>query len=321
MILSATIVSIYNMVNDGSRLRSVIQAHVHPDSSAQVAQLDGVDSAAQEWLDIAHNAWPAAWVAPERFVAYVAARLPASVSAEDLTSVRAADLFLACACSEGHAEAISAFEARYGREVRLVLNAQRNTAISCDELMQEVWIKLFVAGGKGGERPPKIGEYSGRSGIRSWFRVIVSRSLIDMQRRGGRVSTQSGEDDDILWQLADRGDDPELAFAKRRSRSLLKRTFERAVMELVPRQRLLLRQHYVDHLSLDELAQLHQVHRTTASRWLDKARRDVLAQVRRILMIEVHADKCELAQVMDLASSHLDLSLSRVLAGTSTEAP
>src|SRR5262249_749664 len=56
-------------------------------------------------------AWPAIDLAAERFVRYLTDRLPQGTEFETaLRGIHTSDLYLACACVEGNAEALAAFE-------------------------------------------------------------------------------------------------------------------------------------------------------------------------------------------------------------------
>ena len=75
----------------------------------------------------------------------------------------------------------------------------------------------------------------------------------------------------------------------------------------------MLRQHALDGLSIDQLAALHGVHRATAARQVHSARDAVLAGTRRELVRRLRLSPRELASMMRLIHSQLDLSLPRVL--------
>jgi len=74
-----------------------------------------------------------------------------------------------------------------------------------------------------------------------------------------------------------------------------------------------LRQHTLDGQSIDRLAALHGVHRATAARWIDAARGTVLAGTQRELIQRLGLNTSELASVIRLIQSQLELSLLRAL--------
>lgn len=96
-------------------------------------------------------------------------------------------------------------------------------------------------------------------------------------------------------------------------RDEFKRAFHAAVEALDDRERLLLRQHALDGLSIDQLAALHGVHRATAARQVQAARQSVLAATQRELIRRLRLARGELASVMRLIASRLDVTLPLAL--------
>ncbi len=96
-------------------------------------------------------------------------------------------------------------------------------------------------------------------------------------------------------------------------RAELRPAFEEAVAELTPRQRNLLRQHFLHSLSIDQLAGLYGAHRSTCARWLDAAREKLVRGTRRRLASRLGVAPGELEEIMQLVASRLDITFRRVL--------
>ena len=118
--------------------------------------------------------------------------------------------------------------------------------------------------------------------------------------------------DEALAELAS-GDDPEVAALRAAAGDQLRAAFAAALAALAPRERTLLRQHHLDGVSLDRLAATHGVHRATVARWLAAARQAVADGTRDELMARLGLGTGEVASVVRLAQSQLDLSLRRHL--------
>src|SRR5262249_21137283 len=103
---------------------------------------------------------------------------------------------------------------------------------------------------------------------------------------------------------------------KQRCRGELRAAFARALAALTPRERTVLRQHYVDGLTVDALGALHQAHRSTCARWIEAARDKIVQRVRSHLRRTGALDDRDLETAMRLGRSQLDLSLSRQLASS-----
>ena len=120
-------------------------------------------------------------IAPARAVAFAAARLEPSAEADDaLAALRAADLYLACACADGDRAALVAFDRHYMREVDIALARMRMPAPRVADVKQLVRQRLFVGDGV----PGKIVEYGGRGDLRRWVRSVAVRTCLNDLRKG-----------------------------------------------------------------------------------------------------------------------------------------
>nr|MDQ3368351.1 transcriptional regulator [Myxococcota bacterium] len=174
-----------------------------------------------------------------------------------------------------------------------------------DEIIQRVRVALLATDGAG------ISGYSGRGDLRSYVRAVAVR--IALKRLEREEAASPDDDTDVLAFQPDAADSPELRLLKDRCRSDLRGAFATALASLEPRQRTLLRQHYVDGLTIDALGRLHRVHRSTCARWIETARADVLTAIRRHLRQALDLGESDLESALALVRSQLDLSLSRQL--------
>lgn len=248
-------------------------------------------------LDVARERYGGVSVDAADFARYAAERVedPAQLVPE-----RLADLLLACAAARGDEAALRVFENELFPELSPALGRLKLGAPERAELEQRLREELFVARP---DRRPKIAEYSGRGDLRGWLKVTAVRLGFKLLR--GRDDT----DDSQLEDHAASGEDPELALMKAEYRPLFKAAFQRALDSLPARDRLLLRQHVLDNLTIDQLGALHQVHRATAARWVRAARETLLKRIRRELMTAADISARECDSVMNLVRSQLDTTL------------
>src|SRR5438128_2172894 len=75
-------------------------------------------------------------------------------------------------------------------------------------------------------------------------------------------------------------EDPELGRLKEHYAADFRLAVRGGIAALGRRERTLLRQHFIDGVSLDQLAVLHRVHRATIARWIAQARRTLLELIR-----------------------------------------
>ncbi|WP_199350934.1 sigma-70 family RNA polymerase sigma factor [Haliangium ochraceum] len=273
------------------------------------AQLDGLEARLAELLAEGREAWSALAVAPAEFAAFLGARLPADKPADPaLSGLRAADLYLACACASGDESALRAFDERYMREVDIGLARMNVSATQVDEVKQLVRHKLFLArdGGVG-----KITDYSGRGDLRRWVRSIAVRTCLNELRRHKRMIPSS--DERLFEDMSTGDDDPELQYMKERYRSQFQEAFASAVKLLSDREQTLLRYHHVDGLNIDEIGAIYRVHRVTAYRWLEKARGALVDKLQELLAAKLAVESRDYQSILRLIRSQLHLSLVRHL--------
>jgi RNA polymerase sigma-70 factor (ECF subfamily) len=157
-------------------------------------------------------------------------------------------------------------------------------------------------------RPPRIAEYAGRGSLASWVRVAALRMVLNLNR-DLREPRAPDEAPDSVAAI-----DPELALLKARYRGALEQALRDAFAGLEPQQRTLLRQRFVDGLSIDHIAPLHGVHRATAARHLAAARAGLLAETLRELRRAHAIPPSELKSLLRLVRSELSLSLRTLMA-------
>jgi len=254
------------------------------------------------------GAWPGVALAPERFVSYVAERLARDTPlAEALRTLRVADLYLCCACTDGDPAAIAALEGQLLGSVDPALRRVAKDDSQVAEAKQLLRIKLLT---RQGDELPKIADYSGRGDLRSWLRVAATRTALNL-KRGAAV--EEPLDDDLQAVLRAPGDTPEMQHLRTTYQEELREALGAAFQRLTGRQRNLLRQYHVDGLNILELGRVYRVHRVTAARWLEEARAAFLAQVRAILGERLGVETQTLTSILGLVASQVDVSIRTVL--------
>jgi RNA polymerase sigma-70 factor (ECF subfamily) len=263
----------------------------------------GLDATLESIIGSAAETCPTFSVPREEFVAYLWARLPADVPPEfALAQMHTADLYLACACARGDAQAVAAFDEHCLSQLDRVLGKMGIDADASAEVKQEIRRRVLVGDG----RRPEIVDFSGRGDLRSWVRVMAVRQALRRQERARRDIAV--EDDELLERIV-APENPELDYAKGMYREEFKRAFEAALKALPDRERTLLRQHYIDGLTIDEIGHLYRVHRSTAARLLVRARTRVLAATRAQMMCQLDVQSKDLDSIMRMIRSQIDISL------------
>lgn len=282
------------------------------DSSARPAfeHAEDLEGALQALLEAGRAGGRDLQVGDAPFVVHLARALPADATPDALSRLRVDDLYLACACAAGDGHAIATFEVEYGRDIDLAVARSRNVGLGKDEFRQLVRNKLFVARDA---RSPKIADYAGRGDLRSWVRVTALRMIVDIvrQRAGGKEVPVEG---DVVGAMPAPQDDPELEYIQRVYKSEFKDALQAAFGKLTPRERNLLRHQVIHGLNIDQVGTLYRVHRTTAFRWIEKARKALLRETRAALMDRLQVASSELVSIMRVVQGDLDVSVRRMLA-------
>lgn len=248
-------------------------------------------------------------VTSEALVAHVARVAGAKTEPASLGTLRAGDLYLACACAAGHDRALQLFEDEYGRDIDLAIARSGNVNLGKDEFRQLLRDKLFVPRG---DKPPKIADYAGRGDLRSWVRVTALRMIVDIVRSnnaGREISVES----EMLGAMPSPNEDPELDYIQRVYKSEFKDALQSAFGSLTPRERNLLRHQVIHGLNIDQVGAIYRVHRTTAFRWIEKARKSLLRETRSALMSRLRVGTVEFHSIMRVVQGDLDVSVRRLL--------
>lgn len=248
-------------------------------------------------------------ITSDDYICHLAGVVPSGCTTEAFAKLRAGDLYLACACAAGEDHALVAFDTEFGRDIDLAIARSGNVDLSKDEFRQLLRNKLFVP--RPGKRP-KIADYAGRGDLRSWVRVTALRMIVDLVRsRAG--DREIPVDSDMLSSIPAQTDDPELEYIQRVYKTEFKDALTDGFAALTPRERNLLRHQVLHGLNIDQVGALYHVHRTTAFRWIEKARKALLRETRKALMNRLRVGSGEFLSIMRVVGGDLDVSVRRLL--------
>lgn len=281
---------------------------------------DELARALAEVIGAAEEYWQPIALPRELFVDYLADRVHLSAGIHLLASLNALhtdQLYLACACLAGNDAALRAFENEFMPSVSQALRGMDKSGTLGDEAKQLLRRRLFVAEP---DRTAKIADYSGHGDLQRWVRAIAVRLGIDLLRAAKRED-HGREDEAVLAALPSSEDDPELAHLKNLYGDELKVAFAEVLRGLPSKERTILRYHYVDGLNIEQIGRIFQVHKTTAFRWLERARSAIVPETRKGLQRRLGIRQPELDSIMRLIRSQLDLSIQRLLDSSSDSDP
>ncbi|ATB36242.1 DNA-directed RNA polymerase sigma-70 factor [Cystobacter fuscus] len=282
-------------------------SHAPPALVPALRAHSGLEAALEGLVREARGAWPEVHMEVSGFLSHVARRLPSSGEAHEvLAGLHAGDTFLAFACMRGDARAAEALDARLLSQVGTWL--PREPPARVDELRQLLRQRLLVP--EGGA-PPKLASYSGRGPLAQWVRAVALRLLIDQRRATPREVPLEQAPVALAESI---GVDPELAFIRQRHQEDFRVAFRSALARLDSQERNLLRLHHVHGLSVDSVGATYQTSRSTAARWIVRARERLMALIREELTTRLALTPDELNSLLRLVQSQLDVSLHQLMA-------
>ena len=266
-----------------------------------------------EFVSTARAAWPT-WPGsePEAFARFVEELHANAEDKAPLDSLHAADLWLAFHAGRGLAPAVAALEASCFADLTHVLRARRAEPAQAEEAVQRLRHRLLVP--DPGQRA-RILTYAGRGELRAWVRVAAVRGWLNMKREAPLGGTGPSIEDALVTEATS---DLELELLKGKYRELFRRVFLEAVDALAPGTRLLLKHHYLDRLSMEEVGKVLGVHRLTVLRRLERARHELSEGTKERLEQELRLAPPEVESLLRLIQSRLDMSLQHALAERSS---
>lgn len=277
------------------------------DPSAPAGANTMLEDALRDFDSRGRAAWPKVPLDPTAFAAYLGARVPEGAEPVAwLGELRAGDLFLACACAEGSAEALRAFDATFLERMSAYLKNLRPSPDLVATTRQDLLEKLFVGGPEGA---PKITQYEGKGSLEGWVRVTAVRAALNRIEASKSAEERSEPLDDLALAVAPEGD-PEIDLLRARYKDDFLAALRAAIAGLPRRDRALLRFVFVERLSPARIAVMYRVHRTTAMRWIDAAEEEIFARTRNELAARHNLSASECDHVLSVMKSRVDISLN-----------
>lgn len=210
------------------------------------------------------------------------------------------DLLLSWASLRKDRAALAELDRRLERTAASALSKYQDLA---HEILQEVREKLLVG------PKAKLRAYNGRGALVRYLRAVLTTTAIDKLRERQAATPGRQSDDDSLSTIASAEASAESRLFNARAKAAFAAAFKQALTRLTQQERMILRMKFVDDLSVEDVGSAFGVHRTTALRWLEKIRREVLAETRAVLQSKFQVADGELDGFM----SEMELSVGERL--------
>ncbi|MGC4079501.1 MAG: hypothetical protein QM702_21165 [Rubrivivax sp.] len=245
-------------------------------------------------------------VDPLAFAAHVA-----SVCTGTLDDLALDDLALAFACVHGDLAALAELERTMIEPMPRTLARMRPDPKLVDEVRQAVRERLLLPSARNDDGRARLLDFRGTGPLGAWVRVVAMRLAYDRLREGSQTELET--DAEAFERLADASDAPDVAYLRETHMDDVKAAFAEAAAKLGSEERLVLRAHVVDGLTIDQIGALYQVHRATAARWIQHAKEALVDALREALGRRIGASPSACESLVMLVGSRIDLSLERVL--------
>lgn len=220
-----------------------------------------------------------------------------------------ADLFLSAAAALADPEAVANIERTLLPVAAEAIARVRDDSEFVEEAQRGLRQLLLHS-----ERP-KIMEYSARSSLLAWIKVVATRYALN--RLSSRESALARKDEltDRLVKQYFRGD---TLLMSGKHAELFQRAFSGAVSGLDARDRNVLRMHLVGNCSPDQIGRAYSVHRATAAGWLKSTKKHLVERVSSELRErEAALSDEEFESLSRLVRSQLDLTFANSVSDSS----
>lgn len=246
--------------------------------------------------------WPNLQMDVSLFVTFLGRTLPAS-AAPHLRTLKAGDLWLACAYGRGIPNAGRCFEEHIIPPIETALTRLGISAPMIADILQNLRGQFVEVGQSATERQG----YSGRGDLAGWLYVCAVREA--NRRRTLAMRNESLEESGAML-LPSEAEDPEMAYIQATYRRELNEAFREALALLTSKERNLLRYYFIEKKTIDQIGALYRVHRVTALRWINGARENLCERTRTLVCQRISLSEDGFDRILGLIASQIHAHLA-----------
>jgi len=238
-----------------------------------------------------------------------------------LESLHVEDLALACACSEGNEQAWNDFVLRYREDLyaaaRAITGCRGRSSggdAQARDLADSLYAELYGLSEQDSLRRSRFDYFHGRSKLSTWLRAVLAQRHVDSLRAAQRTEPLGEKEEAYVAEtLRAHGTPVEPDPDRARYVEMLQATLRQALAALAPRDRLRLAYYYVHELTLAEMGRILGEHEATASRHLERTRRELRKEVEHALRVEQRLSDAQVRLCFEYALEDWPFDLSRAL--------
>lgn len=281
------------------------QAFLHYTSQerrTQYADLGTLETSLRRLFDNGSRAFPTLDVSPVPFAGFLGSIL-AGDPALSIDSLRAGELLLVFAYGRQVRGASDILEQRYMPAIKVALDRIGMPSHVIVDVQQDLRTRLVEMLDPSTERRG----YSGRGDLAAWLCVAAVREAGRKRERG---KTHVMLDDDHVFTSP--ATDPELAYLRKTYAREFQEAFQEAFASLESRERNVLRYHFLERRSIDQIGAAYHVHRATAARWVNQAREGLCLKTRDRLAERISLSDDGFRRMLSLIDSQISVHLAAI---------
>lgn len=225
-------------------------------------------------------------------------------------AAHAADLAIAYASLRGDRAALRALDPVLRASVASAVARIDRSPAFADAVAQELRTALLVG------PPPRLAQYAGREPIGGWLRTAAARLALNMRRTKDDEAKEA-----VTSGLRALAREPEVELLRGRYEKEIGEALRGAVERLPLRERAMLLLSVRDGVTVEQLASLYKLSKSTAQRCLASAREMLAKETRKALRERLGLSDAELDSVAGAIVSGLHVSIARALATARLDLP
>ena len=216
------------------------------------------------------------------------------------------DLYLACAAAHGNPVAIQLIDEHFVARLPVRIRRLGAGPDAVADILQCVRERVFTGPAS------RIRAYNASGPLEQWIKVVAIRTAIDMHRKAAAVPrTESA----WLRTVVAESSDPSALLMRAEYKDELETAIREQVAALSARDRVVLRLHLIEGVTIEKIAATYGVHRVTVARWVWTAGEGMLDGLRRRFQQRFGVVPPDLDSLARLTRSQLSLNLAELLAG------
>ncbi|MGI9036905.1 MAG: sigma-70 family RNA polymerase sigma factor [Pyrinomonadaceae bacterium] len=241
-------------------------------------------------------------------------------------ALNADDLCLIIACEKADETAWEDLVKNFDSTVKSAARKIAANNEDAEDLASSIWAELYgLKHDTDGKLKTKLSYYSGRGSLAGWLRAVVAQLAVDQFRKESKfvqieearefenlANESAGKTDGA--KIVSQSDTPEENFSRKQSQKNVSDALQKAISELLPEDKLILKLYYFDDLKLKEIGALLDFHEATASRKLDRIQKEIRKTTEKILMAEHGWRQAEVKRFLSETASKLDVGLEKLFA-------